>query len=165
MTVKKRLAWFFPVLVLSLVLDQLTKAWARGALVEGVSKDVIGAFWHWHLSFNTGVAFSMFANLGAGRIVLPIIAAVVFAGVVWMAAKSEPTTRAQVLALGLIGAGALGNVIDRIVFGKVTDFVLWTAFGHAWPIFNVADVALVVGVIVMLVWRAPRPAAATSAAA
>jgi signal peptidase II len=159
MTVQKRLAWFFPVLVVTLALDQLTKAWARGALVEGISKDVIGSFWHWRLSFNTGVAFSLFSNLGAGRVILPIIAAVVFAGVVWMAAKSEPTTRAQVVALALIGAGALGNVIDRIAFGKVTDFVLWTAFGHAWPVFNVADVALVVGVIVILVWgRAPKAA-------
>ena len=162
MTVRKRLIVFFPLLVVTLVLDQLTKAWARGALVEGVSKDIIGSFWHWHLSFNTGVAFSMFSNLGAGRVILPIIAAVVFSVVVWMALRASEITRAHVAALALIGAGALGNVIDRIAFGKVTDFVLWTAFGHSWPIFNVADVALVAGVIVMLLWRSPRPARAAA---
>jgi signal peptidase II len=162
MTVQKRLAWFFPIVLVTLALDQLTKAWARVALVEGVSKDVIGSFWHWRLSFNTGVAFSMFAHVGAGRIILPIIAAVVFGVVAWMAAKSEAMTLAQLISLALIGAGALGNVIDRLMFGKVTDFVLWTAFGHAWPVFNVADVALVAGVLIMLLWRAPRVQRATA---
>ncbi len=162
MTVRHRLAWFFPILLVTLVLDQITKAWARGALVEGVSRHVFGAFWHWRLSFNKGVAFSMLSDLGAARVVLPIIAALVFGTVVWMASRSDQTSRPQVAALALIGAGALGNVIDRIAFGKVTDFVLWTAFGHAWPVFNVADVALVAGVIAMLVWRSPRPASAAA---
>jgi signal peptidase II len=156
MTVRKRLAWFLPVLLISLFLDQLTKAWARGALVEGVPRAVIGSFWHWRLSFNTGVAFSMFAGASAGRILLPIIAVAVVATVTWMAARNPQITRAQLVALALIASGALGNVIDRLWMGKVTDFVLWQAFGHSWPVFNVADVALVVGVIVMLLWRAPR---------
>jgi hypothetical protein len=95
MTVRSRLVWFFPLLLVSLALDQLTKFWARGALVEGVSKDVLGAFWKWRLSFNTGVAFSMFSDLGAGRIILPVIAAVVFGVVAWMALKSETTRRSR----------------------------------------------------------------------
>ncbi|HEX7599914.1 MAG TPA: signal peptidase II, partial [Polyangia bacterium] len=52
-------------------------------------------------------------------------------------------------ALGLIGGGAVGNLIDRIAFGKVTDFIVWHYQAHEWPAFNVADAALVVGVCLM----------------
>src|SRR5262245_9326472 len=110
--VRRRLFLFVPVLVLTLALDQLTKAWARGALVEGLSQAVIGSFWHWRLSFNTGMAFSLGADSTAAKILLPLIAIVATGAVTWMAVRAE--RRMEIAALALIGAGALGNVIDRM---------------------------------------------------
>jgi signal peptidase II len=69
-----------------------------------------------------------------------------------------------VVALGLVGGGAIGNLIDRVIYGSVTDFVVvdlgfWPL--NPWPAFNVADAALVVGVLLMVVdvFRAPKAAA------
>jgi signal peptidase II len=55
------------------------------------------------------------------------------------------------VALGLVGGGALGNVLDRMMYGKVTDFIVWHYKHHEWPAFNVADAALCVGVGLMIV--------------
>jgi signal peptidase II len=64
-------------------------------------------------------------------------------------------------ALGLVGGGAIGNLIDRILYGRVTDFIVWHYKGHEWPAFNIADAALVVGVGLMGLdmLLAPKPAA------
>ena len=67
------------------------------------------------------------------------------------------------VALGLVGGGALGNVIDRISYGRVTDFIVWHVKAHEWPTFNVADAALCIGVgLVMLDMLLTRPASSTS---
>jgi len=63
--------------------------------------------------------------------------------------QAPPDHRTLVLALALVGGGALGNIIDRALFGYVTDFVVWRWHERTWPTFNVADAALVVGVILM----------------
>jgi signal peptidase II len=151
--VRKRLALYLPVLLVALALDQLTKAWARGALVEGQPEAVLGTFWHWRLSFNTGMAFSLLDDSSAARVLLPVIAIVTCAVITWMAARSEHARRPELVGLALVASGALGNVIDRLLAGQVTDFVLWQAFGYSWPVFNIADVALVVGVILLAVPR------------
>jgi signal peptidase II len=57
------------------------------------------------------------------------------------------------IALGLVGGGAIGNLIDRVMYGKVTDFIVWKVGIHEWPAFNIADAALCVGVgLILLDW-------------
>jgi signal peptidase II len=63
--------------------------------------------------------------------------------------RSNPRQWRLHLALGLVGGGAIGNLIDRIQLGKVTDFIVWHVGSHEWPAFNIADAALVVGVVLM----------------
>ena len=63
-----------------------------------------------------------------------------------MVYKARDEQRRLMIGLGLVGGGAIGNVIDRVAFGKVTDFVVWKWHTHEWPTFNVADAALCVGV-------------------
>ena len=162
---RKRLVLFVPVLLVTLALDQLTKAWARGALEPGATEAVIGSFWNWRLSFNTGMAFSLGHDSSVARVLLPLIAVAACTAVTWMALRTPEGRRVEIAGLALVGAGALGNVIDRIAHGKVTDFVLWKAFGYSWPVFNVADVALVLGVAALLLWRGPRAATGTASAA
>jgi signal peptidase II len=67
--------------------------------------------------------------------------------------------------LGLLAGGALGNIVDRIAFGKVTDFVVWKIGTHEWPTFNIADAALVVGVIGLLFDMRPDEKSKAAAAA
>ena len=77
------------------------------------------------------------------------IAAVV--GMVFMLRKSRTDQKVLHWALALVAGGAVGNLIDRIYFGVVTDFILWRYQTHEWPVFNVADIVLVVGVGLMFI--------------
>ncbi len=158
------------------VADQITKVWARSALPtdgqgRGIRVSVIENYFDWQLAYNTGSAFSLFAGTGGARIFLSLAALFAVAFIVWMVRSTPGLGRAGVTALALIAGGAVGNLIDRVAFGKVTDFVLWRYHEHTWPIFNVADAALTVGVVLFIIasWqlsraekRAEREASASS---
>jgi len=90
--------------------------------------------------------------------VLSLLAGLVLVVLGVTAARTRADQHLKRIALAVIAGGAIGNLIDRIRDGAVTDFVRWKAGSHAWPIFNVADVALVVGVILLVVdgWLARR---------
>lgn len=135
--------------LLIIVLDQLTKAW----IIDGVSLQEIGrvAVWPPVLNFswveNTGVSFGLFGGGGA-RWGLSIFSVVVSAGLGWWALKAE--RRLLVTAIGLVMGGALGNVIDRIRFGYVVDFIDFSGTGVFPWVFNVADSAITIGVILLI---------------
>jgi signal peptidase II len=133
---------------LILIADQVTKAWARAALSYGQAKPVIDGYWEWELSFNTGVAFGLFSSVSGARIFLSVIGFIACGIILYILRKSDDRAW-NAAGLGLVFGGALGNVTDRILFGKVTDFVLWKVQDFKWPQFNVADAALVVGVIIL----------------
>jgi signal peptidase II len=167
-------AWkvFLIVGVLTLVADQATKVWARASLpvhpdgcsipediVEhrcvGTAVSVVDGIWEWRLSFNPGSAFGLFSSRSGARIFLTVVGIAAVLGMLWMMRKARPDQKALHWALALVAGGAIGNLIDRIYFGVVTDFVLWRYQKHEWPVFNVADVALVAGVGLMFIdmWR------------
>ena len=123
-----------------LALDQATKAIAMRNLTEGVPVDVL-PFLSWTLTFNTGAAFSLFEGLGG-------VIAVVAAGVsvyliieIWRLREGW----LEGAAYGLILAGALGNLADRLRHGQVVDFVHVHYDWFNFPVFNVADSAITVG--------------------
>lgn len=124
--------------------DQASKHWAE-TLPAGVPQPVIDGYWDWQLAKNTGAAFSSFAGVEGGQIVLALIAAAALIAIGVMAARTRPEQRMRLAALALIGGGTLGNLIDRIRAGGVTDFIRWKVGEHTWPIFNLADAALLVG--------------------
>jgi signal peptidase II len=130
--------------------DQASKHWAETSLPPG-RQSVIDGFWDWELARNTGVAFSTFAGVSGAQILLSILAAIALIVIGVMAARTRANERMKLAGLALIGGGALGNLIDRIRAGGVTDFVRWHIGEHMWPIFNVADVALVVGIGLLLI--------------
>jgi lipoprotein signal peptidase len=124
----------------------------------GVPVPVIRGYWDWELAENTGVAFS---KLDGQRALLSLVAALAFIALVVAAARTRPEQRVRRVALAAIAGGALGNQIDRIRDGSVTDFVRWHVHGHMWPVFNVADAALLLGVGLLLVEHViPHPTAA-----
>lgn len=139
---------FIAILASTTGFDYGTKEWARSELSVHQPRAVIEGFWDWQLAYNDGAAFS---SLQGSQVLLSLIAlgALVMLGV--MAHRTRPEQHLKRIALAMIAAGAIGNLIDRLRDGAVTDFVAWKAGAHAWPIFNVADVALVIGVFLLLV--------------
>ncbi len=138
--------------VVSLVLDQWTKVLARTDLQPlgpWKSKVIIPNYFDLRYSENTGVAFGMFQKLPGGRIWLTVVALAALLLVGYYLVRSNPRQFRLHLALGLVAGGAIGNLIDRIAYGRVTDFIVWKVGTHEWPAFNIADAALVVGVALM----------------
>jgi signal peptidase II len=112
---------------------------------------VVGDFWKWRLSMNPGSAFGLFSSQTGARVFLSLVGIAAVIGMVVMVRKARPDQKVLHWALALVAGGAIGNLIDRIYYGVVTDFVLWQYGGHEWPVFNVADVVLVVGVGLMFI--------------
>lgn len=154
MKLDRRWKIFLLVAPITCVLDQLTKVWARASLphakvkggIVGEPVVVIQNFFDWRLSENPGSAFGMFGQTAGSRIFLSIIGIVALAAIIWMLRKAKEDQTRLIWALGLVAGGAVGNLIDRVAFGVVTDFIVWKYHSHEWPTFNVADIALVVGV-------------------
>lgn len=152
------------VFLLTAGFDQGSKEWARSSLTPGVAQPVIEGYWDWQLASNPGAAFSSFAGGSGTQLVLSLLALVMLVVLGVLAARTRPEQGLQRLALALIAGGALGNLIDRVRDGAVTDFVRWRYHEHAWPIFNVADAALLIGAVLWLVAGLRERGAASRAA-
>jgi signal peptidase II len=137
--------------IVSIFLDQWTKILARAHLPlrQWTGVTVIRGYFDLRYSENKGVAFGMFQNMPGGRVVLTVVALGALALVIHYLRRTNPNQTRLHLALGLIGGGAIGNLMDRIYFGYVTDFIVWHYKQHEWPAFNIADASLVVGVCLM----------------
>jgi signal peptidase II len=142
--------------VVSLLLDQWTKVMARDVLRPRGPfnpKVVIQGFFDLRYAENPGVAFSMFQDLPGGRVLLTLLAVVALVVVIAYLRKTPIEATRVHIALGLVGGGAIGNLVDRVMYGKVTDFIVWKKGIHEWPAFNIADAALCVGVgLILLDW-------------
>ena len=135
--------------VLVIVLDQLTKFAITRAMTVGQSIEIT-SFFDLVLVYNPGAAFSFLAHHdGWQRWLFTVLAIAVSA---WLAAllRRHSAERLLPLAFALIIGGALGNVIDRILFGAVIDFLYFHLGRHGFPAFNVADSAISIGVALML---------------
>lgn len=100
--------------------------------------------------WNRGVSYGLFQAEGLwGTVALTVFSLAAVAALSWWLKSAE--TRILGLGLGLIIGGALGNVVDRVIYGAVADFFHFYAFGRDWYVFNIADAAITVGVIALLV--------------
>lgn len=134
-----------------LAADQGSKAWVLDVLqLPRLGSVAVLPVLNFTFVRNTGVTFGLATNGGPwGSVVLTGIAlAIVVALGVWLTRAERPSVA---LALGAIAGGAAGNVIDRLRFGGVTDFIHAHAYGWSWYVFNVADAAIVCGVAALLV--------------
>src|SRR5262245_65799469 len=139
---------------LIVVADQATKYVAVKYLAAGSIE--VTSFFNLVLAYNTGAAFSILADAaGWQRGLFVGIALIAAAWIIWLL-RRYPHQRLFALALSLVLAGAIGNVIDRIMVGAVVDFLDFHAFGRHWPAFNVADSAITCGAV-LLAWDALRP--------
>jgi len=132
-----------------LALDQATKIWAMAFMAaHDAGLYPLAPFLDLASLWNTGISYGLFPQGEAGRWVLvgvKVVAALAFT--VWL---SRSRRSLEALALGLLIGGALGNAVDRVVYGAVFDFISLHAYGLRWYVFNIADVAVVVGVALLL---------------
>jgi len=146
---------------LLIVADQWSKAWATASLVYRQPVPVIDGFWNWTLVHNYGAAFSFLSDAGGWqRWFFGGLAVVISAVLMVMLARTPRSDWRTALPFALVIAGALGNLVDRVRFGYVVDFVDWYAGSYHWPAFNVADSAIVVGAVLLVLFsfKAPDPA-------
>ena len=146
----RRLALFALVAAAVVMLDQLSKLAARSALVSGEPVTLIPGVMDLSLIYNTGAAFSL--GEGAGMLFVAIAAAMCVGGV-YVAWRRVDVPLSLLLTMAAVVGGGIGNAIDRVALGAVTDFFKTTFMDFA--IFNVADIFVTCGVLVALVlfWR------------
>jgi len=146
------------------VFDQLTKAAVVSHLAPGTHVDIVEGFVTLTLVMNPGLAFGLLGGIPTGWrwlvASLSIAALVVLARVALRVLPGG--SRLDQVAIGFIFGGAVGNLIDRVRFGAVVDFVDLHARGYHWPAFNVADSAISVGVILLALRLLLRPAPSAS---
>lgn len=130
--------------VLIVVIDQITKYlfWNNGQNYE-----IVEGFFNITLVKNAGAAFGMFQGGRIFFIAASIVAAVL---ITYLGVKLPPEDRMRRLWLGMILGGAIGNLIDRVRFGEVVDFLQIGFRGHYWPVFNVADIGVSVGATMLI---------------
>ena len=133
-----------------IIADQISKWWAESAL-EFQQPVTLLSWFEWFLTYNKGAAFSFLADAGGWQrhffTILALIISVVL--VIWIR-KLESSERQTAIALSLILGGAIGNVIDRILYGHVIDFIQVWLGSYPWPAFNIADSSIFIGAILLL---------------
>jgi len=148
-----------PLIITMLVtlLDQWTKLWVIGSFGLGESRPVIEGFFHFTYVRNPGAAWGMFGN---HNIALTFLSIIMLAVLAIFRRSFLSDTLDHRIALGLMAGGIIGNLIDRIKYGYVVDFLdVHLGFYH-WPVFNIADAAICVGVgiyVVSSLWANAHP--------
>jgi len=132
--------------------DQASKVWAVRTLPLFELREIVPGFFGLVHVRNTGVAFSLLSNLDPGWVHPFLILATVLAmGAVLAYIAYLPCRGAAPVGLGLILGGAIGNLIDRARLGYVVDFIDLYWRHHHWPTFNIADIGISVGVVLLLI--------------
>ncbi len=129
-------------------LDRITKFFFTNLLGYGESLPIIRNVFHMTLVHNTGIAFGFFKDQGIVFIIVPIIAIILLIfNVYYYRQNNEVISRIYIIAFSFILGGAIGNLIDRIFYGYVIDFIDF----RIWPVFNIADSAITIGAVIIAV--------------
>ena len=135
-----------------MLLDQLTKYIVRQHMQLYEVIPVVDHFWNWTLAYNKGAAFSFLASHDGNlpKFFFGVIALLVS---IWLIhfILSKTYSKLTGVAMCFILGGATGNLVDRIIHGKVTDFIQWYYQNHYWPAFNLADSFICVGVTFLII--------------
>jgi signal peptidase II len=137
-----------------LVLDQITKLWVASAMEPGDMISILDGFARLRYTQNSGASFGLFPDSSG---IISVLALLIIIGILVAFVRLGHPSRLSVLAAGLVVGGALGNLVDRLRLGSVVDFV--EVYGpniqigdriYTWPVFNVADTAITIGVILVM---------------
>lgn len=135
------------------LLDQISKGLAETWLLQGYSYPVMPSF-NLTLLYNTGAAFSLLSEAGGWQRWFFIIVTVIVCAVLWSLLRKlkpeEPNAVLSAMGMMLIMGGALGNLVDRLFRGAVVDFLDFYYQSYHWPTFNIADICITVGALLII---------------
>lgn len=141
---------YFGIAIIVIVIDQITKWVASSSLTLHEQNPVMPSF-NFTLMHNYGAAFSFLSDAGGWQrwffTIIAIVISIVL--IVWIT-RLKANEKWLGIALGLVLGGAIGNLIDRMAYGYVVDFVQWYYDRFYWPAFNIADAAISVGAVILL---------------
>ncbi len=148
---KRKYLTITAVTIIVVILDQITKEIIDRSLELSQYITIIPNFVDIHYIRNTGAAFGIMSRLPDGARIpfLVGVSIVAMALILYLFVKAESNRKNYIFSLSLILAGALGNLIDRIWLGEVRDFIDLHIYNLHWPIFNVADSAITIGIILL----------------
>jgi signal peptidase II len=136
--------------LLVIVADQLTK-WLADTQLEYHQAVTVLPYFQWFLSYNPGAAFSFLSDAGGWQrwffTILAIVISILL--LVWIK-KLNDNEKLTAISLTMILGGAIGNLIDRLLYGHVIDFIQVWLGSYPWPAFNIADSAISVGAVILL---------------
>ena len=136
----------YPLSILFIILDIITKQIILNTMVEHQSISVIKNFFSITFAKNTGVAFSFLE----GHVPIITIMTILVIIVILKYIQNTTLNKLETISYSLVLGGAIGNLIDRIIFGYVIDFLDFNIFGYSFPIFNLADTMIVIGIFTLL---------------
>ena len=143
----KSLLLYIVTLIVVIGGDQLTKIIVENTLVYGGSYTIIEDFFYFTYIHNKGAAWGMLEGKLTFFYIISLIAAI---GMIYYFVQTKPYQKLTRFSLVLIFGGMIGNLIDRAVFGYVRDFIDFIIFGYNFPIFNIADIAITVGMFFII---------------
>lgn len=150
------------VLALTLIADQASKHWVvtRMALDQRLFIEVMDPYLNFVMAWNRGINFGLFGSDSEVMRYVLVAIALAISGFVWVWVQREGSGRWMQIGTGLLVGGALGNVIDRLRWGAVADFINMSCCGLRNPYaFNVADVAIFAGAFVLILFSGRKPRA------
>ena len=133
-----------------IAVDQISKWIVLATMRPGESR-YVAPFFNWVLTFNPGAAFSFLSDAGGWQRWFFTVLALGVSGWIVALLRQHSSDFRLSLALTLVLSGAIGNVVDRLRFGAVVDFIQWHVAGLYWPAFNIADSAITLGAA-LLIW-------------
>lgn len=142
---KKRI---FIISSIILFIDIISKRLVINLMIEDESIKIIKNFFSLTYAKNEGVAFSLMD----GYVPLIIISTILVLFMIFKYIKDNAISRSDIIGYSFVIGGAIGNLVDRVVYGYVVDFLDFNIFGYNYPIFNLADTFIVIGVIILLVF-------------
>ncbi len=139
----------FNICVWWLIIDQIIKLFITMKMKLGQLITVIPNFFRIYYVTNDGAAFSSFSGM---RYLLIIISLIVFFLLINYIKKSKITNKLEIIAIGLIMGGLVGNLVDRLLYGKVIDYLSFIIFGYKFAVFNFADIGIVIGAVIYIIY-------------
>lgn len=138
----------YNICVLWLVIDQMIKMLVTMKLKLYQKIILVPNFFKIYYVKNDGAAFSSFAGM---RYLLIIISIVMFFLLYRYISKNKITNKFSIISLGMILGGLVGNLVDRLLYGSVIDYISFSLFNYSFAVFNFADIGIVIGVIILLI--------------
>ena len=136
------------VALIFIIIDQIVKIIISNTMKEHQSIVIIKNFFNITYTQNDGAAWSI---MSGNRIILILISVFVLGLVYFLFIKDKKITKTESVIYGLLIGGIVGNLIDRIISGKVIDYLDFNILGYNYPIFNIADICIVVSIIILII--------------